>query len=155
MVFETIKNLQPYFFSLRQIEDNICLDIKLPVNWKFDNIITKFNETSLLNFKIQDKNENFILLSLVSDISEQGYTKILDCAKEIININKEMEEKENLFQLKIKELQTLFLNESLDKLKDLSFTENEKQGITTVNKVVREGNKKRPQGDTSSQEKDD
>jgi hypothetical protein len=155
MVFETIKNLQPYFFSLRQIEDNICLDIKLPVNWKFDNIITKFNETSLLNFKIQDKNENFILLSLVSDISEQGYTKILDCAKEIININKEMEEKENLFQLKIKELQTLFLNESLDKLKDLSFTENEKQGITTVNNVVREGNKKRPQGDTSSQEKDD
>jgi len=155
MVFETIKNLQPYFFSLRQIEDNICLDIKLPVNWKFDNIITKFNETSLLNFKIQDKNENFILLSLVSDISEQGYIKILDCAKEIININKEMEEKENLFQLKIKELQTLFLNESLDKLKDLSFTENEKQGITTVNKVVREGNKKRPQGDRSSQEKDD
>jgi hypothetical protein len=155
MVFETIKNLQPYFFSLRQIEDNICLDIKLPVNWKFDNIITKFNETSLLNFKIQDKNENFVLLSLVSDISEQGYTKILDCAKEIININKEMEEKENLFQLKIKELQTLFLNESLDKLKDLSFTENEKQGITTVNNVVREGNKKGPQGDTSSQEKDD
>lgn len=155
MVFETIKNLQPYFFSLRQIEDNISLDIKLPVNWKFDNIIKKFNETSLLNFKIQDKNESFILLSLVSDISEQGYAKILDCAKEIIDINKEMEEKENLFQLKIKELQTLFLNESLDKLKDLSFTENEKQGITAVNKVVREGNKKRPQGDTSSQEKDD
>jgi len=155
MSFEILKNLQPYFFSLREIDNNICLDIKLPVSWNFNEIIIKYNETSPLYCKIQDKNENFVLITLITEFNFNDYERLFECAKEIIRVNKEIEEKENLLQLKIKELKQLFQNESLDKLKDITFSENERQEDRTIIKMVGKGNKKGQHRDIESQEKND
>lgn len=153
-MFETIKNLRPYFFSLREIDNNVSLDIKLPLNWKFEPIVAPYKS---IKFKVQDKNEKFTLLSIIAQGTANGYETAFACAKDVIETNKEMEEKERLLQAKIKELQILFQHESLDKLKEISFIENAKkqQENTEGIRLVEEGDGEGPSGDNESQEEDD
>jgi hypothetical protein len=134
-VFENIKSIRPYFFSLREIEGNVVLDIKFPNTWKFENVLTLYNSVKV---KVQDKNDKFTLVSLVTTSTQEGYDIVFTCAYAIIKINREEEEKQKLFQQKVKELQELFKNESLDKLKDLNLT-HYGQEITTSIGLVEQG----------------
>ena len=136
-MFETIEQLQPYFNSLRQVKLDVSLDIRFPATWKYEHI-TKLYST--LNCKVQDKNEQFILLSLQFILTEPCYDSAFKCAIEIINFNKEEEEKQKLFQEKVKELQKLFKNESLEKLKEINLLDNYGQENTTGPGEVEKGN---------------
>jgi hypothetical protein len=149
-MFENIKFLRPYFFSLREIENNVSLDIKLPVTWKFETLISQHQT---VKFKIQDKSEKFTLISLISNATFEGYETVFKVSKEIISVNKEIEEKQKLLQSKIKELETLFQHESLDKLRELTFFENEKQQEnTTVVRLVEQGDGEGYERDINTQE---
>ena len=151
-MFESIKSLRPFFHSLREIESNVSLDIKLPLTWKFEDIIKPYRS---LKLKVQDKNEKYTLVSLIAVATAEGYEVVLDCALEIINFNKEEEEKNKLFQEKVKELQELFKKESLDKLKDIHLLEDYGQEITTGLGMVDEGDGEGQDGDSEPQESDD
>ncbi len=151
-MFDNIKNLRPHFHSLREIQDNVSLDIKLPLTWKYEDVIKPYSSISI---KIQDKNEKFNLISLISQSTQNGYDVIFACANEIVNKNKEEEEKQRLFQEKVKELQLLFQNESLDKLKDINLIKNHGQEIATGDRLVIEGNGEGQDGDIEPQESDD
>ncbi len=151
-MFENIKSLRPYFFSLREIEGNVSLDIKLPLNWKYEEIIKPYRS---IKTKIQDKNDKYSLLSLISMATQEGYDVVLSCAFEIINTNKEEEEKQRLFQTKVKELQELFKKESLDKLKDINLLEAYGQEITTSGGMDEEGDGKGQDRNRETQETDD
>jgi len=151
-VFENIKSLRPYFFSLREIESNVSLDIRIPLNWNYEEIIKPYR---ILNIKIQDKNDKHTLLSLISKANQNGYDVAFACANEIIKINKEEEEKQRLFQEKVKELQELFKKESLDKLKDINLQMLDGQKTTTSIGLVEEGDGEGSEGSGSSQESDD
>ena len=148
-MFDNIIFLRPYFFSLREIDSNVSLDIKLPVTWKFESIIAPYKT---LKTKVQDKNEKFTLVSLISHATADGYEIVFACAKEIISVNKELEEKQRLFQSKIKELEILFQHQSLDKLKEISFIENVRQENEPSIKLVDSGNGEGPEGNTEPQE---
>ena len=150
-MFDIISNLSPYFFSLREIDNNVSLDIKIPVKWKFEQIVTPYRSVKT---KVQDKNEKFILLSLISHATSDGYDLVFACAKEVITTNLELEEKERLLQLKIKELQALFQSESLDKLKDLKFVENEQEDTEGL-RMVAAGDEEGSDGSGQPQEEDD
>ena len=151
-MFESIKLLRPYFHSLREVTNNVSLDIKLPLTWKYDDIIKPY---STINVKIQDKNDKFNLISLVSQATQEGYDVVFACANEIFKINREEEEKQKLFQQKVKELQELFKHESLDKLKEINLIDNYGQEDTTGSGVVAEGDGEGQEGDRESQEEDD
>jgi hypothetical protein len=151
-VFENIKSLRPYFHSLREIESNVSLDIKLPINWKFDEIVKPYRS---LKTKVQDKNEKFTLVSLISNASAEGYEVAFACANEIIMINKEEEEKKRLFHEKVKELESLFLKESLDKLKEINLLHDYGQEITTGDGMVIEGDGEGQDRDRDTEEEDD
>lgn len=151
-MFESIRNLRPYFFSLREIDNNVSLDIKLPLNWKYEEIIKPYRS---IKTKIQDKNDKYSLLSLISMATQEGYDVVLSCAFEIINTNKEEEEKQRLFQTKVKELQELFKKESLDKLKDINLLEAYGQEITTSGGMDEEGDGKGQDRNRETQETDD
>lgn len=151
-MFENIKSLRPYFFSLREIENNVSLDIKIPLTWKYDEIIKPYR---ILNVKIQDKNDKYTLLSLISKANQNGYDVAFACANEIIKLNKEEEEKQRLFQEKVKELQELFKKESLDKLKDINLQMLDGQKITTSIGLVEEGDGEGQDGSGELQESDD
>ena len=147
-MFNNIKDLRPYFFSLREIDNNVSLDVRLPSNWKFETIVAPYKS---IKTKVQDKNEKHTLVSLISNATTDGYEIVFTCAKEIVKTNKEIEEKQKLFQTKIKELEMLFQQESLDKLKQLSFIENG-QEITTGIKLVGQGDEEGRDGNIETQE---
>ncbi len=151
-MFENIKTLRPHFHSLREVQDNVSLDIKLPLTWKYDDVVKPY---SSITIKIQDKNEKFNLISLIAQGTQNGYDVVFACANEIVNKNKEEEEKQRLFQQKVKELQQLFQNESLDKLKDINLMSTYGQEITTGDGVVEQGDGEGQDGDTEPQESDD
>ena len=151
-MFENIKSLRPHFHSLREIEGNVSLDIKLPLTWMYEEIIKPYRS---IKFKVQDKNEKFTLMSLISSGTQEGYDVVFTCALDIIKYNKEEEEKRELFNQKVKELQELFKKETLDKLKDINLSTHYGQENTTSLRVVNEGNDEGPVGDTKSQKSDD
>lgn len=66
-----------------------------------------------------------------------------------------MEEKQRLFQQKVKELEKLFHEQSLDKLKELTFEDDVKEELTERIELVREGEGEGPDGDRESQEEGD
>ena len=151
-MYEAIKSLRPHFHSLREVSDNVSLDIKLPLTWKYENIIKPY---STINVKIQDKNDKFNLVSLVSQSTQEGYDVVFACANEIFKINKDEEEKQKLFQQKVKELQELFKNESLDKLKEINLLDNYGQENTTGVTVVGQGVEEGSEGSGDTEEEDD
>ena len=61
------------------------------------------------------------------------------------------EDKEKLFQEKVKELQLLFQKESLDKLKDMSFIQDEQFEDTTGVRLADEGDGEGQEGDSDQQ----
>lgn len=151
-MFESIKSLRPHFHSLREIEGNVSLDIRLPLNWRHEDIVKPYRA---IKVKIQDKNEKFTLLSLISNGTQDGYDVVFACALEILQINRDEEEKQKLFHQKVKELQELFKKESLDKLKDINLLNDYGQEITTSLGLVEEGDGEGPEGDRDSEESDD
>ena len=151
-MFENIKLLRPHFHSLREIQNNVSLDIKLPLTWRYDDIIKPY---STISVKIQDKNDKFNLISLVSQATQEGYDVVFACANEIFTFNKEEEEKQKLFKQKVKELQELFKNESLDKLKEINLIDNYGQEETTGIGLVGQGDKEGSEGSGDTEEEDD
>lgn len=151
-MFESIKSIRPHFHSLREIEGNVSLDIKLPLTWRYEDIIKPYRS---LKMKVQDKNEKFTLLSLIANGTQEGYDVVFACALEILTFNKEEEEKQNLFQQKVRELQELFKKESLDTLKDINLLSNYGQEVTTGDGVVEQGDGEGQDGDVEPQESDD
>ncbi len=95
------------------------------------------------------------MLSLISKANQNGYDVTFACANEIIKLNKEEEEKQKLFQEKVKELQELFKKESLDKLKDINLQMLDGQKITTSIGLVEEGDGEGQDGGGELQESDD
>ena len=151
-MFESIKSLRPHFHSLREVQNNVSLDIKIPLNWKYEDISKPYRTVSI---KVQDKNDKFNLVSFISQATQEGYDVVFACAEEIFKVNREEEEKQKLFQQKVKELQELFKNESLDRLKEINLTDNYGQEITTGIGVVEQGSGEGQDGDSEPQESDD
>ena len=80
---------------------------------------------------------------------------VFACANEIVNVNKEEEEKQRLFQQKVKELQELFKKESLDKLKEINLINNDGQEDTTSDGDIPEGSGEGSEGSGEPQEESD
>ncbi len=124
IVYNIIKSLKPHFWSLREIGDNVSLDIKLPVKWKYEGMLEVKKELPFA-IKVQDKKTEHTLVSLISPATVEGYEMVFKYAKTIISTNVEEEEKLKLFNEKMGELKELFMNSPLEKLKDISFKETE------------------------------
>lgn len=155
-MYDLIANLRPYFFSLREIDKNVSLDLKIPASWKLEHIQKITSQYKSIALKVQDKNEKFYLISFVTIANEEGYNTARVCATEVITFNQELIEKEKLFKekmvelekefkYKIDELQKIFAKESLDKLKELNLENDEED--STRNRLVEQGDEEGPTGD--------
>lgn len=151
-MYEIIKSLKPYFFSLREIKDNVSLDLKLPVSWKYEKIAQVYKT---LQLKIQDKNDKDVLISFICTATEEGYEIVLQCAKEVVSKNLEEEKKRELFDKKAREMREMFEKMSLDELEKLKFDVYDKQIEPEGLRLVGEGDEEGSDGDSESQEPDD
>lgn len=148
-MYEYIKKLKPYFYSIREIDTNVSFDIKIPTTWRYDDISSTYKH---IKIKVQDKNDNFTLVSFVTNSSMDGYNVLISCVNEIITKNQEEEEKSKLFEKKVSELKELFRRENLDKLKDITFIES--YGYTT-GEMVGEGIGEGQEGTDGYEEEND
>jgi hypothetical protein len=157
-VYELIAELRPYFFSLREIKNNVSLDIRLPIAWKIEHVEKVISQYKSMSYQVQDKTDKNILISLINEATQEGYDMARACALEIITYNKELEEKERLFkekqkqlqeeyQNKIKELQYKFENEPLDKLKAIKLERDNGKEDSTGDGVVEQGDGEGSEGD--------
>jgi hypothetical protein len=153
-MFSTIRKLRPYFHSLREIGDQVSLDMKFPTNWDSNNIL-KIATGSSINLKMQDKNNNFQLLSFINPATDDGYDAVVTCVCEVIKYNIELEEKNALLLKKIQELEDIFKVEPLDKLKNLEIKPNEYNLYEEGPSLVGETDRKRSKGNKSVQAEGD
>lgn len=152
-MYENIKILRPHFHSLREVKENVSLDLKLPLTWIYNDIIKPY---STISVKVQDKNESYNLVSLISQSTQNGYDVVFACANEIVVFNREEEEKQHLFKQKVKELQELFKKQSLDTLKDINLLGSYgQQEDNTSEGLVEQGSAEGPIGDPEAQDEDD
>jgi hypothetical protein len=161
-MYNKIIKLQPHFFSLREIDGMFCLDLKFPSSWRVHDIVEKYESVAL---KVQDKNETNILITIVGDLTVDGFESMFSCANQIIKENMEMEEKNKLleisiaeiksvFEEKIKEVTTLFTEKNLDELKKIKIGyENTKNN--PKNRMVAKGNKEGRKRNRTEQIDDD
>ena len=50
-MFDNIRKLRPYFFSLREIDNNVSLDVKLPSTWKFETIVVPYKSIKIKSLR--------------------------------------------------------------------------------------------------------
>ena len=141
-----------YFFSLREIKENVSLDLKIPVSWKYEKIAQVYKT---LQLKIQDKNDKDVLISFICTATPEGYDIVFQCAKEVVEKNLEEEKKRELFDKKVREMREMFEKMGLDELEKLKFDNNaeqtEPEGLRLVGETDAEGS----DGDSEPQESDD
>lgn len=153
-MYSLISSLRPYFFSLREINDNVSLDLRIPTTWRLENVQSILSQYKSLQLKVQDKNDKSQLISIISVATEDGYDTARICAEEIIKYNLELEEKERLFKEKVRELEMLFKHESLNKLKEINFIPEEHgQEDPTGSDLALEGDGEGSTGDPEPQKK--
>jgi hypothetical protein len=152
-MFEIIQPLRPYFHSLREIKQNVSLDIKLPVNWKYEKIVQVYKT---IQIKVQDKNDKTVLISVISTATEEGYDTVFNCVTEIVNKNIEEEKKRKLFDDKVREMRAMFEQMDLEQLQNLKIKgQNVKDTYEEGLSLAGDGDEEGSDGDRESQEDDD
>lgn len=116
MIFSEFTNkAQDYILSLRFVENYVSFDLRLPETW---NIPTK----SVKDIEVINTNktsDGIRYLSLVCPNTKESVDKVEVALDEIIKFNKEKEEKERLFKMKVQELKSIFDKENIGNLRTL------------------------------------
>lgn len=115
--YKEIEKIVPYLKSIRKLEKYLSFDIEFPSSWR---IPKKY----VIEGKVveQDKTDpSKRLISFVAELTEEETNKTINNISLIVEYNKELEEKELLFQNKVDELKKIFEKQNLDKLQSLKF----------------------------------
>ena len=116
-LFKEFTILFPYLQSVRKLKNYLSFDIEFPDTWKLPKKYV--NEEKVVE---NDKSkQGFRFFSFVSEFDEKSVDEIISNIKNIIAYNKEREEKERLFQVKVDELKKMFEKEKLNDLQALKF----------------------------------
>jgi hypothetical protein len=116
-LYKEISKLLPHLQSIRKIKDYLSVDVSFPKSWKLPK---KFVEEDKI-MEQQSPNPEERLISFVSEIDEITIDNCLTNIQNIIQYNREREEKERLFDEKVKELKIVFEKQTLKELQDLKF----------------------------------
>ena len=137
-----IETIKPYFKEMQIInvegEDAVYIKVCFPQKWIIPDDINKYKIETLKDKSTSDT----IFFTELSN----GYNKIFDAIEYTIKKNKDAEERINIFHQKIKELESIFKDETnkLDKLRNLSFTfdkskRSKNKLLTTINGTINNG----------------
>jgi hypothetical protein len=118
-LFNNISRLGPYFTSIRMHEGLMLVDMKLPKIWKDKEILG--GRGNKIQIKLGKSNDTQKLVSFFSTFDEEGVTLLVDEVLAIIKWNLDQEEKNNLLNQKMLELQKMFTENNVDALRKLEF----------------------------------
>ena len=118
-LFKEIYKYNTFFHSIRVHEDTFMLDLKLPSYWEVTKLMESLN--SGVQTKINDSNDNYQLITFYVQKDEEGINMLETTVQNIIKWNKDNEEKRDLLDTKIIELQKIFDTNNVDSLRSLAF----------------------------------
>jgi hypothetical protein len=116
-LFTEFQVLFPYIQSVRKLENYLSFDIEFPDTWRLPKKYVN-EEKTVENTTSKKGLRSF---SFVSEFDETSVDDLIMNIKAIISHNKEREEKERLFEVKIGELKKIFEKSDLDNLQSLKF----------------------------------
>jgi len=119
-LYEQLNEIFPYLISIRKLETYVSIDVELPTTWKLPK---KYVDEKMVVEQKSAKTE-FRCFSFATSFDEETLDKLFNNLKNIIKYNKEREEKEKLFEEKVKELKSFFDKSNLTDLKSLEFQVN-------------------------------
>ena len=141
-LFDNISKLGPYFTSIRMHEGLILVDMKLPKIWKDKEILG--SRGNKIQLKLGKSNDTQKLVSFFSTFDDEGVTLLVDEVRAVIQWNMDQEEKNNLLNKKMIELQKMFSENNVDALRKLEFEFKEEKlifnGEEGVANLASEGN---------------
>ena len=113
--------LEPYFKSIRKLKDYLSFDLEIPKTWKLPKKFVR--EEQIVEF--ENNSVEMRSISFVAKMVESEITNLIFNIKNVIDFNRELEEKEKLFQNKVNELKNFFEKENLQNLQGLKFEIND------------------------------
>jgi hypothetical protein len=119
-LYEQLNEIFPYLISIRKLETYVSIDVELPTTWKLPK---KYVDEKMVVEQKSAKPE-FRCFSFATSFDEETLDKLFNNLKNIVKYNKEREEKEKLFEEKVKELKSFFDKSNLTDLKSLEFQVN-------------------------------
>jgi hypothetical protein len=100
-------------------EGLILVDMKLPKIWKDKEILG--SRGNKIQLKLGKSNDTQKLVSFFSTFDDEGVTLLVDEVRAVIKWNMDQEEKNNLLNKKMIELQKMFSENNVDALRKLEF----------------------------------
>tara|TARA_R110002167_G_scaffold220468_1_gene425089 strand:- start:91 stop:486 length:396 start_codon:yes stop_codon:yes gene_type:complete len=100
-------------------EGLILVDMKLPKIWKDKEILSSRGDK--IQIKLGKSNDTQKLVSFFSTFDDEGVTLLVDEVRAVIKWNMDQEEKNNLLNKKMIELQKMFTENNVDALRKLEF----------------------------------
>ena len=141
-LFDNISKLGSHFTSIRMHEGLILIDMKLPKIWKDKEILG--SRGNKIQIKLGKSNDTQKLVSFFSTFDDEGVTLLVDEVRAVIQWNMDQEEKNNLLNKKMIELQKMFSENNVDALRKLEFEFKEEKlifnGEEGVANLASEGN---------------
>jgi|TARA_B100000700_G_C14978244_1_gene824973 hypothetical protein len=125
-MFEEIKKIGKYFYSLRQYNELLILDLKLPKVWEAEKLAQFYGEK--VQFKLGDSSDTAQLVSLYAEFTGEGLNNLLKTSENIIKWNRDREEKRELLEQKRLELEKIFESNKVESLRDLDFNFKQNEG---------------------------
>jgi len=107
------------FNSIRKHEDFIVIDLKIPIDWEDQKIIT--SRGGKVQIKSGNKSNTHKLVSFVNIVREDYCNVLVSEIKAVIKWNRDVEEKNSLLELKMIELRKLFSENEVGSLRKLNF----------------------------------
>ena len=118
-LYDNILEFGDLFHSIRKHDDFLVVDLKLPVGWEDKKIID--SRGSKIQMKSADSNDTHKLVSFFNLYTSEECGVLVGEIKSIIKWNKDIEEKNNLLNLKMLELKKVFSENDVAALRKLDF----------------------------------
>lgn len=122
-----LDSLQPYIVGIRYIQGLQVVDAVFKDGWTVP-------ESDIIRKELVEEGKNYYMF--YTEKEKVTFDDLLEYVEGIITINIEKENKEELFKIKVKELQEVFKKSSLKKLSTLKFNFNELEKLPTLNEEI-------------------
>ena len=125
-VYKNIDKYKDYFHSIRLHDSIFLFDLKLLAGWEVKNVLSTVVTSTQI--KVNDKSDTHVLITFYCPFESEGVEMLIKDVDRVIKWNKDREEKDNLLNMKIIELQKVFESNNIDSLRSINFDFNKQQG---------------------------
>ena len=122
-LYSEIATFKDLFHGVRIHEDFIIIDLKMPLQWEDKKVLHQAlntNEGNVVQMKVNSSDEKSKLISFYSLFDEKHTNILINEIKRVIKWNKDVEEKNELLNRKMMELQKVFHENNLESLRDVN-----------------------------------